>query len=116
MMIRVKAFNVGFAKTIEVTLVNDISEPLTIHCKDKNHDDGVHTLKPDESHCFVLLTTVVPKTLWYCNFNWTGTSHSFDIYVQKRDKCDEKHCFWNIKKDGPCNIGAPGTGCYPWDK
>ncbi|KAE9612739.1 putative plant self-incompatibility S1 [Lupinus albus] len=74
-------------------------KPLTVHCKDKHNDDGVYTLQPGESHRFKFYPNpIFHKTLWFCSFQWTGAFRHFDIYDQKRDKCEHVQCFWEISK------------------
>ncbi|KAE9612682.1 putative plant self-incompatibility S1 [Lupinus albus] len=116
MMVGVETVDIGIAKDTSVTMFNNISQqPLTIHCQEKGYDDGFHNVSPGESYCInVGILKFVNKSLWFCSFNWTGAFHSFDIFVQKRDKgCTNHGCVWNIKKEGPCKIGGD---CYPWTK
>ncbi|KAE9612680.1 putative plant self-incompatibility S1 [Lupinus albus] len=115
MMVGVEAIDIGIAKDTSITMFNNISQPLTIHCKEKGYDDGFHTLSPGASYRFTItILRIFPRSLWFCSFNWTGAFHYFDIYVQKRDKgCGRHGCGWYIKKEGPCKIGGD---CYPWMK
>ncbi|KAF1879346.1 hypothetical protein Lal_00005812 [Lupinus albus] len=115
MMVGVEAMNIGFAKDTSITMFNNMSQPLTIHCKEKGYDDGFHIVAPGESYRLTIaILIIVPRSLWFCSFNWTEAFYSFDIYVQKRDKgCGHHGCNWNIKKEGPCKIGGD---CYPWTK
>ncbi|KAF1879458.1 hypothetical protein Lal_00005925 [Lupinus albus] len=70
----------------KVLMTNKLSTPLTLHCKDKTHDDHINTLQP-------------------------GAFHRFDIFVQKRDECHD--CNWEIYTTGPCKLD-PLVKCYPW--
>ncbi|KAF1879521.1 hypothetical protein Lal_00005988 [Lupinus albus] len=113
-MVGVEAINIGLVETIRVTMINDVSQPITIHCKDKKNDLGYYTAIPGDVYTFRFDTiTLIPVQLWFCSFNWTTTFHSFDIYDQKRDECENRKCTWNIKKEGPCRQGGD---CYPWSK
>ncbi|KAE9584593.1 hypothetical protein Lal_00021720 [Lupinus albus] len=107
-----------------VTMINDILHPVTIHCKDKNHDDGFHILKPGDIHSINFKRAfIIPRALWFCSFKWEGEFHYFDIYVQKRDSCT--HCYWRIQEKAMCrtnpinneNIQLPkALPCYAWNK
>ncbi|KAE9612737.1 putative plant self-incompatibility S1 [Lupinus albus] len=103
-----------------VTITNKLIEPLTIHCKDKHNDDGVYTLQPGESHSFRFYANpFLRRSLWFCSFQWTGAFHHFDIFDQRRDKCEYYDlCFWEIRKPGvPCRIRDNNDIplCYPWN-
>ncbi|OIW12378.1 hypothetical protein TanjilG_04127 [Lupinus angustifolius] len=96
-------------------MTNKLSNPITIHCKDKKHDDGFNTLQTGENHRFKFIPDPFGKSsLWFCSFNWTGAFHYFDIYVQKRDDCVDSLCTWDINANGPCRTDAQRR-CYPWN-
>ncbi|KAF1879373.1 hypothetical protein Lal_00005839 [Lupinus albus] len=42
----------GFFDETKVTITNKLSQALTIHCQDKNNDDGYHVLQPSAGHRF----------------------------------------------------------------
>ncbi|KAE9612687.1 putative plant self-incompatibility S1 [Lupinus albus] len=87
----------------KVLMTNQISTPLTLHCKDKHHDDHLNTLQPGESHRFKFIPNPFRKSfLWFCSFNRTGALHYFDIYIQKRDYCTNDLCTWDIYTNGLC--------------
>ncbi|KAF1888103.1 hypothetical protein Lal_00024115 [Lupinus albus] len=49
---------------------------------------------------------------------WTKAFHHFDIYDQRRDKCEYHECFWEIMKPGvPCEIryNYHLPICLPWN-
>ncbi|KAE9612736.1 putative plant self-incompatibility S1 [Lupinus albus] len=104
----------------KVIITNNMLEPLTIHCKDKHNDDGVYTLQPGENHRFKFYPNpIFHKTLWFCSFQWTGAFHHFDIYDQKRDRCEYLQCFWKINKPGPCKTHTQYDLpflCYTWNE
>ncbi|CAL0317262.1 unnamed protein product [Lupinus luteus] len=107
----------SFHLETRVTMTNKLSEQLTLNCQDKNHNDGVHTLQPGESHRFKFLSDFFrSRSLWFCRFNWNGADHNFDIYIQKRDSCHDYECFWEINKEGPCLIDQvlKEKKCYQW--
>ncbi|CAH8302315.1 unnamed protein product [Eruca vesicaria subsp. sativa] len=95
---------------------------LTLHCKSKNNDLGVHTLAPDTTWSFKFSPNVFGTTLIFCNFKWAGESHWFNIYDDGRDDnggfpCDD--CTWNIKRTSPCRYDSKTNSfdlCYGWNK
>ncbi|KAL0758100.1 hypothetical protein Bca101_095768 [Brassica carinata] len=72
---------------------------LTVHCKSKEDDLGVHNLA---------------VTLFFCSFKWNKQVKRFDIFDGLRD-IDECHyqCNWTIKADGACRLGEK-IACFPW--
>ncbi|CAL0317160.1 unnamed protein product [Lupinus luteus] len=101
---------------VHIGITNNITDlPLTLHCKDKARDDGVHTLQYGEVYHFGFKTDIfLERTLWFCLFTWNGESHHFDIYVAKRDECP--NCNWVIGKAGPCKVlDNSNENCFPWD-
>ncbi|KAE9587755.1 putative plant self-incompatibility S1 [Lupinus albus] len=76
----------------------DQSTPLTVHCKSKDDDLGVHVLKYDEEYKFQFEPSFTQNTLFFCGFTWDSNLHMFDIYDQDRD------CKWSITRDHPCRF------------
>ncbi|CAL0311307.1 unnamed protein product [Lupinus luteus] len=77
--------------------------PLTIHCKSRDDDLGVHVLNYDEEWKFQFQINFRQSTLFFCGFTWDGKLHWFDIYDWCRDKsvC-MPDCKWSITKENPC--------------
>ncbi|XP_054791560.1 uncharacterized protein LOC129302533 [Prosopis cineraria] len=106
------------SKTI-VQIIDNLTDPpqnLTLHCKSKDDDLGEHTIGVGKNYEFKFRSNVLkPVTLFFCSFRWPSdaSSHSFDIYVQKRDEnsCVEHKgvalCSWKIWK------GGGDTGLFP---
>ncbi|KOM25385.1 hypothetical protein LR48_Vigan102s004300 [Vigna angularis] len=90
-----------------------VSKNLTVHCKDKHHDLGSHVLKYGETYDFGFIPNLFWRvTLYFCRFTWEGASHSFDVYNQKKNDCEE--CVWNILESGPCKVDRKHNQCYAW--
>ncbi|KAF1865717.1 hypothetical protein Lal_00021717 [Lupinus albus] len=90
----------------DVTFSNSLLVPITIHCQDKNHDDGDFlTVK--------FTRDFLTRTLRVCSFKWEKEIHYIDIYVQKRHSCNE--CRWMIRTNGLCLNIFPDIQCYPWN-
>ncbi|PRQ36951.1 putative plant self-incompatibility S1 [Rosa chinensis] len=70
-----------------VEIINDLgpNTDLTIHCKSKNDDLGVHLLHFQESYWINFKVKLFGGTLLFCSFQWPGSFHHLDIYDQKRD-------------------------------
>lgn len=102
------------SKTL-VQIINSLPshEDVTVHCKDKNHDLGEHTVKSGEMYEFRFRPNPFTKvTLYFCSFWWPSLNkpHYFDIYKQERDTCTQ--CPWKVTDYGPCLYGIE---CHPWN-
>jgi hypothetical protein len=80
---------------------------LTVHCKSKNDDLGVHTLKPNATYEFDFKPNFWGRTRYFCNFQWkyaNGTEESFwfDIYKYSRDSPRCGRCLWRVDSAAPC--------------
>ncbi|KAE9587765.1 putative plant self-incompatibility S1 [Lupinus albus] len=81
----------------------DKGTPLTVHCKSKDDDLGVHVLKYDEEYKFQFEPSFLQNTLFFCGFTWDSKLHWFDIYDQDRDVTEcRPDCKWSITRDHPC--------------
>ncbi|KAE9612780.1 putative plant self-incompatibility S1 [Lupinus albus] len=98
-----------------VMMINNMSKPLVLHCKDKNHDNGFVGLNPGQSYSFKFITNpFLNRTLYYCSVAWRGVFHRFDIYNELRDQC--KNCIWEIFENRLCKISADDRAgeCFNW--
>ncbi|CAL0317257.1 unnamed protein product [Lupinus luteus] len=108
----------AFFRHINVTIRNTMSQAVTIHCRDKDTNKGYHVLQPNAGYNFSLIPNpILKRSLWYCSFEWTEEDHIFDIYVQKRDKCEHDICSWVITEHGPCRVidDPKNPKCFPWN-
>ncbi|KAL5095871.1 hypothetical protein RYX36_000198 [Vicia faba] len=114
----------GFFPRLEVWITNNLStrDPLGLHCKDKDHDDGFHSINYGEAHTFsAMYVPLLGRALWFCRFKWGEFEFQrqyryFDIFVQKRDlHICPAHCYWSINEYGPCRISETTFECYPWN-
>ncbi|KAF7820250.1 S-protein-like protein 5-like [Senna tora] len=90
---------------VRVEIINSLTQPqdLTLHCKDKHHDLGEHTLRTGEMYSFKFKPNFIVKaTLYFCGFRWSSdpSLHHFDIYDERRDYCSR--CTWKIMETGAC--------------
>ncbi|KAF7821939.1 S-protein-like protein 5-like [Senna tora] len=89
----------GFPGKVTVLIWNGLTPPqdLTLHCKDKHHDLGEHTLKYGEVYEFKFIPNIFwYATLYFCSFKWPSdpSLHHFDIYDQERDFCKSAGTIW----------------------
>ncbi|CAL0317260.1 unnamed protein product [Lupinus luteus] len=108
----------GIFTQTRITIVNKLSQALTIHCRDKSFEDGFHLLQPTAAHTLQFYRNpFAKKTLWYCTFRWTGHTKRFDIYNQKKTKCEDHSCYWLITEHGPCQVihDYYNPECVPWN-
>ncbi|CAI0418538.1 unnamed protein product [Linum tenue] len=104
-----------------VTVINMLTakSDLTIHCKSKDDDLGEHVLPYQQSFAWNFRPNFWQTTLFFCSFAWQGSgdSHSFDIYVQRRDQSRCVDCRWAITENGPCLYKWRSSDydvCYPF--
>lgn len=106
-----------------VRIINTLEDRtnLTLHCKSKDDDLGVHVIGLFDFFEFSFRPNVFGRTLYFCDMWWDQAApHRIDIYVEQRDINLCKVCFWSVKADyGPC-MRDPKTGvydiCRPWQK
>jgi len=60
-----------------VSIVNNLGDNLnvTIHCKSKDNDLGVHLLRNGDSFGWEFNDNIFGTTLFYCSFQWNGELH-----------------------------------------
>ncbi|CAL8076211.1 unnamed protein product [Prunus armeniaca] len=86
-----------------VRTINNLGAEMTIHCKSKDDDLGIH---------------VVPVGGSY-DFAWATESHYFDIYKAKREFPPWHDRTWSILPSGPCMWNYESSQydiCYQWNK
>ncbi|XP_039067932.1 S-protein homolog 2-like [Hibiscus syriacus] len=111
------------AVLVKVILYNDLEDKkeLTIHCKSKDDDLGVHVLSYRESYGFRFQPNYFARTLFFCRVTSNGKSHWFDVFDGEREwtwgegclETDDK-CVWNVRQNGPCT--GTFNHCYGWNK
>ena len=109
-------------EAVDLKITNNLENGsvLTIHCKSKNDDLGIHALRIGGTFEFHFEPRFLfPTTQFYCSMDWIGASHYFDVYIYKRDlqQC-VSNCWWSVKQAGPClynNRSGKYDHCYPWN-
>ncbi|PRQ36953.1 putative plant self-incompatibility S1 [Rosa chinensis] len=88
-----------------VEIINDLGPNtcLTIHCKSKDDDLGVHLLHFQETYWINFKINIFGGTLFFCSFQWPDNFHHLDVYNQERDNVPPKECRtcrYMIRSDG----------------
>ncbi|XP_062104482.1 S-protein homolog 5-like [Humulus lupulus] len=103
----------------EVVIRNNLGDfDLSVHCKSKDDDLGVHILRFNETYSFRFKPNFWGTTLFFCGFRWADQFHWFDIYTPGSDCSLPSACFWSVVANGPCLVDSspPFIHCYPWNK
>ncbi|KAI4388530.1 hypothetical protein MLD38_000850 [Melastoma candidum] len=98
-----------------IILYNRIGMMVTLHCKSKDDDLGIHVLEKDESWRFSFDPNFAFSTLFYGSFQWGGETHDFDVYKQTREYM-YKEIGWSVWTTGPC-CSDPDQRivCFTWN-
>uniref|UniRef100_A0A0D3DIV3 S-protein homolog n=1 Tax=Brassica oleracea var. oleracea TaxID=109376 RepID=A0A0D3DIV3_BRAOL len=90
----------------DLTMTNNLGGPvLTVHCKSKDNDLGVHMVAAKTDYHFSFQPNIWKTTLFFCSFQWNNQVKQFDIFDAPRDQDDGYKFNWTIKPDGPCKLG-----------
>ncbi|KAF8012359.1 hypothetical protein BT93_I0492 [Corymbia citriodora subsp. variegata] len=94
----------SFLQASSVQIVNNLPGGLllTIHCKSKDDDLGIHEISSGNQWGFPFKPNIWGTTLFFCSFQWPGSFYHFDVYDDGRDHGRCSYCVWNIKPTGPC--------------
>ena len=90
---------------VVLNIKNDLGwhTDLTVHCKSKNDDLGVHLVPYLGKYSFRFRPNFFGTTLYFCRFSWRTESHSFDIFDSGRSSetvCrGGGDCNWSIRAD-----------------
>ena len=106
---------------VKITNALQANNQLTLHCKSGDDDLGVHKLALSDSYEFSFRPNLWQSTLFYCSFQWPGTFHYFDIYIDKRDRnnCVNTLCSWYVREQNICLFNYKTKNyqiCYEWSR
>lgn len=108
---------------VRVLITNEMSDyqgrpnmTITLHCRSRDDDLGVHQVTYLENYEFSFLPSIVRNTIFECGVKWDGDSHSFVAYNKNKDKNKCRVCLWKIKPEAPCryNYGTKQYDCVDW--
>ncbi|CAL1388323.1 unnamed protein product [Linum trigynum] len=96
-----------------VVVTNEVEgeRELTIHCKSRVDDLGLHELKPRQSYAWTFYPSFWTFPL-YCTMDWGEGARYFDMYIYRKKGCDI--CRYFIRKRGPCLANKNTETCYDW--
>ncbi|XP_042491178.1 S-protein homolog 5-like [Macadamia integrifolia] len=97
--------------TRHVRIINELGEGyvLTIHCKSKDDDLGVHDLSYQKYFEWGFHDNLWGTTLYFCRIQWRNADVYFDIYDEKRDRFGCCEHWWAAKMDALYSVN-PKTG------
>ncbi|PRQ36916.1 putative plant self-incompatibility S1 [Rosa chinensis] len=108
---------------VRVLITNEMSEyqgrpnvTITLHCRSRDDDLGVHQIPYLEKYEFSFHPSVVKNTVFECGVKWDGDCHSFVAYNKNRDRHKCRVCLWKIKPEAACmyNYGTKTYDCPEW--
>ncbi|GMH29328.1 hypothetical protein Nepgr_031171 [Nepenthes gracilis] len=108
-----------FVKT-HVQIENSMADrsEITVHCKSKDDDLGVHNIGAGESYGWHFRPNFLGSTLFFCGFNWENKHVVADVYTYERDygRC-YKHCNWIVDETGVHGLNRHGFAdvWYKWE-
>ncbi|KAF5185933.1 S-protein-like protein [Thalictrum thalictroides] len=93
-----------------VEIHNDLAHqtPLTLHCRSKDDDLGVHVIRYGDNQNWRFSHNIWGSTLFWCSMEWTEprtkrTVHgSFDVY-SPTIVCGD--CIYSVRQDGIWRLG-----------
>ncbi|GAV64189.1 Self-incomp_S1 domain-containing protein [Cephalotus follicularis] len=87
---------------IHVGITNKMDSNVTIHCKSKDDDLGIHVLSSGQSYGWGFRVNLWETTLFFCGFTTKKGGGVYNIYQARRDKtrCHGGTCLWDVKDDG----------------
>ncbi|XVF61729.1 hypothetical protein PTKIN_Ptkin08bG0153800 [Pterospermum kingtungense] len=78
-------------------------DQLTVHCKSKDDDLGVHTLRAYEHWSWTFKVNIWKTTLYWCDINTIEHHGSFKVSAMHDDildMCNSNECLWSARDDG----------------
>jgi hypothetical protein len=95
----------GIHSTVHVQILNYLDkDDLTLTCRSKDTNLGVHTLKPKEQFDFHFKPNFWGTTVYYCRFQWTNNDHTFDVYSYERDNERCRYCYLRVSAKDLCKF------------
>lgn len=88
-----------------IRIIDDLPDQppeLFVHCKSKNNDLGVKSLRPRGMYTIAFYVNFWKNTLFFCRLKWGENKTSFDAFRTRRDgyRCQKHGCIWSIRPDG----------------
>ncbi|GAV63843.1 Self-incomp_S1 domain-containing protein [Cephalotus follicularis] len=92
-------------KRYHVSIGNYLPGTLDVHCKSRDDDLGLHSLRHfGDTYEFGFHINYFGTTLFFCNLWWNGLHVVFDAFVSYdkfiNKECGEHTCYWEAEDDG----------------
>ncbi|XP_042486776.1 S-protein homolog 5-like [Macadamia integrifolia] len=87
---------------------------LTIHCKSRDDDLGVHYLPHNEYFDWRFNDNIWGSTLFFCHFQWRDADVYFDIYDATRDRLRCSLCWWSARIDALYSVDYNTGAAEAW--
>ena len=95
---------------VDVVIGNGLGEntTLTLHCKSRDDDLGVHSLINNQTYSFHFEYNFFLTTQFFCSFHWDQSGiHWYDIvHPQHREYYECNPCLYLINAYGPCFLDS----------
>ncbi|GAV64194.1 Self-incomp_S1 domain-containing protein, partial [Cephalotus follicularis] len=112
----------GALARVRVQITNQMASNVTIHCKSKNDDLGIHVISSGQSYGWGFKVNFWQTTLFFCGFTTEKGRGVYDIYKALRDnfRCLNDFgtgdiCFWDVKDDGVHGyVGVENDIWFKW--
>ncbi|GAV64184.1 Self-incomp_S1 domain-containing protein, partial [Cephalotus follicularis] len=85
-----------------VLITNNMPSNVTIHCKSKDDDLGIHVIPTTQSYEWGFRVNFWETTLFFCGFTTKKGGGVYDIFNAMRDehRCVDGTCIWHVRDDG----------------
>ena len=91
----------------DITIINQIKDPIYVHIKSDDDDLGAHILALNQNENWGFCENLWRTTMFYADFKWSGKTALFSVF----DKNVGKHCtkfsfrkprvcIWIVRDDG----------------
>ncbi|KAK4756547.1 hypothetical protein SAY87_006674 [Trapa incisa] len=89
-------------RLIEVDFVNKLppNHNVSVHCKSKNDDLGIHVLGPHQGYGFQFHDSLLGNTLFFSGVTTDFGHGVYNIYTHRRDADRCTKCLWEITQVG----------------
>ncbi|GAV64185.1 Self-incomp_S1 domain-containing protein [Cephalotus follicularis] len=99
---------------VHVRITNTMASNVTIHCKSKNDDLGIHVIPSGQYYEWGFRVNLWGTTLFFCGFTTKKGGGVYDIFEAKRDvpRCRDHTCYWGVKDDGVHGYNGDATDIW----
>ncbi|KAK9276331.1 hypothetical protein L1049_005863 [Liquidambar formosana] len=103
-----QVFGFPILQKVDVIIVNELGfpkAPLTLHCRSKDDDLGVHVLHYQQTFRWTFRNHLWEDTVFWCDFQWNSEPRvryhaSVTIYGMHVSHRCSRYCNWKIRRVG----------------